>query len=85
MVRLRQRRKCNMHTSQFLRGMGLGIAVGTAIGLPAPYALLSSAISMIGGHGAAGSYGSTFESLGYSAAMGVGAAAATFGLISGVC
>ena len=39
---------------------------------------------MIGGHGAAGSYGSTFESLGYSAAMGVGAAAATFGLISGV-
>lgn len=30
----------------------IGIAVGTAIGLPAPYALLSSAISMIGGHGA---------------------------------
>ena len=62
----------------------IGIAVGTAVGLEAPYALLSSAISMIGGHGAAGSYGSTFESLGYSAAMGVGAAAATFGLISGV-
>ena len=61
----------------------IGIAVGTAVGLEAPYALLSSAISMIGGHGAAGSYGSTFESLGYSAAMGVGAAA-TFGLISGV-
>ena len=52
----------------------IGIAVGTAVGLEAPYALLSSAISMIGGHGAAGSYGSTFESLGYSAAMGVGAA-----------
>ena len=62
----------------------IGIAVGTAVGLEAPYALLSSAISMIGGHGAAGSYGSTFESLGSSAAMGVGAAAATFGLISGV-
>ena len=61
----------------------IGIAVGTAVGLEAPYALLSSAISMIGGHGAAGSYGSTFESLGYSAAMGVGAAAATIGLISG--
>ena len=61
----------------------IGIAVGTAVGLEAPYALLSSAISMIGGHGAAGSYGSTFESLGYSAAMGVGAAAATFGLVAG--
>lgn len=62
----------------------IGIGVGTLVGLEAPYALLSSAIAMIGGHGAAGSYGSTFESLGYSAAMGVGAAAATFGLISGV-
>ena len=41
----------------------IGIAVGTAVGLEAPYALLSSAISMIGGHGAAGSYGSTFESM----------------------
>ena len=55
----------------------IGIGVGTLVGLEAPYALLSSAIAMIGGHGAAGSYGSTFESLGYSAAMGVGAAAAT--------
>ena len=62
----------------------IGIGVGTLVGLEAPYALLSSAISMIGGHGAAGSYGATFETLGYSAAMGVGAAAATFGLISGV-
>ena len=62
----------------------IGIAVGDAAGLPAPYALLSSAISMIGGHGAAGAYGRTFEELGYAGAMGVGAAAATFGLISGV-
>ena len=54
------------------------------MGFPAPYALLSSAISMIGGHGAAGAYGRTFEELGYAGAMGVGAAAATFGLISGV-
>lgn len=62
----------------------IGITVGDAVGLPAPYALLSSAISMIGGHGAAGAYGRTFEELGYAGAMGVGAAAATFGLISGV-
>lgn len=62
----------------------VGIAVGSLLGLEAPYALLSSAISMIGGHGAAGAYGATFQEMGYSAAMGVGAAAATFGLISGV-
>lgn len=62
----------------------IGIGVGKLIGLEAPYALLASAISMIGGHGAAGSYGQTFVDLGYSAGIEVGAAAATFGLISGV-
>ena len=62
----------------------IGIAVGTAIGLPAPYALLSSAISMIGGHGAAASYGAQFTEMGYDQAMLVGAAAATFGLITAV-
>lgn len=62
----------------------IGIGVGKLVGLEAPYALLASAISMIGGHGAAGSYGSTFVEMGYSAGVEVGAAAATFGLISAV-
>lgn len=62
----------------------LGIAVSKVIGLEAPYALLASAISMIGGHGAALSYGTTFGEMGYEAAPLVGAAAATFGLISAV-
>ncbi|MEA5095105.1 Sodium/glutamate symporter [bioreactor metagenome] len=62
----------------------LGIAVSKAIGLEAPYALLASAISMIGGHGAALSYGTTFSEMGYEVAPLVGAAAATFGLISAV-
>jgi ESS family glutamate:Na+ symporter len=62
----------------------LGIAVSKAIGLEAPYALLASAISMIGGHGAALSYGTTFGEMGYEVAPLVGAAAATFGLISAV-
>lgn len=62
----------------------IGIAVGTVVGLEAPYALLASAISMVGGHGAAGSYGSTFADLGFAAGPEVGAAAATFGLISAV-
>ena len=62
----------------------IGIGVSKIIGLEAPYGLLASAISMIGGHGAAGSYGATFAEMGYSAGMEVGAAAATFGLISAV-
>ena len=62
----------------------LAIGVGSVVNVPAPYALLCGAISMIGGHGAAGAYGGTFETMGYSAGTTVGAAAATFGLISGV-
>ena len=38
----------------------------------------------VGGHGAAAAYGSTFADMGYTAAPLVGAAAATFGLISAV-
>jgi ESS family glutamate:Na+ symporter len=62
----------------------IGIGVSKVVGLEAPYGLLASAISMIGGHGAAGSYGQTFKDLGFAAGPEVGAAAATFGLISAV-
>ena len=62
----------------------LAIGVGKLVNVPEPYALLCGAISMIGGHGAAGAYGATFEEMGYSAGTTVGAAAATFGLIFGV-
>ena len=62
----------------------IGVGVGKLVGLDAPFALLSSTISMCGGHGAAAAYGSTFADMGYSAAPLVGAAAATFGLISAV-
>jgi len=62
----------------------IGIGVGKLVGLEAPYALLSSAISMIGGHGAALSYGGDFVKMGYAQGSLVGAAAATFGLISAV-
>lgn len=62
----------------------LGILLSKVIHLAAPYALLSSAISMIGGHGAALSYGKTFADMGYANAPLVGAAAATFGLITAV-
>ena len=62
----------------------IGIGVSKVVSLEAPYGLLASAISMIGGHGAAGSYGQTFKELGFAAGPEVGAAAATFGLISAV-
>ena len=62
----------------------IGVGVGKLVGLDAPFALLSTAISMCGGHGAAAAYGRTFADMGYSAAPLVGAAAATFGLISAV-
>lgn len=62
----------------------LGIGIAKLINIDAPYALLSCAISMIGGHGAAGAYGGTFAEMGYAQAPVVGAAAATFGLITAV-
>ncbi|MDO5718942.1 MAG: sodium/glutamate symporter [Tissierellia bacterium] len=62
----------------------IGIAVAKITGLPPAYALLSSSISMIGGHGAALSYGNEFVKLGFENGPLVGAAAATFGLISAV-
>ena len=62
----------------------ISIGLANVTGLEYPYALLAGAISMIGGHGAAGSYGSTFTEMGYPAGITVGAAAATFGLIFGI-
>ena len=62
----------------------IGIGVSKAVGLESAYGMLASSVSMIGGHGAAMSYGSTFAKMGYEQAPVVGAAAATFGLIFGV-
>lgn len=62
----------------------VGVAVGNLIDLDAAYALLASAIPLVGGHGAALSYGTTFQEMGYEAGLLVGAAAATYGLISAV-
>ncbi len=62
----------------------ISVGLAAVTGLEYTYALLAGAISMIGGHGAAGSYGQTFVDMGYPAGVTVGAAAATFGLIFGV-
>jgi len=62
----------------------IAITLAKILNIPEAYALLSSSISMIGGHGAALSYGGTFARMGYEQGPLVGAAAATFGLISAV-
>lgn len=62
----------------------IGVGISKVIGLEPAYGLLSSAITMIGGHGAGSAYGLTFEEMGYPLGQLVGAAAATFGLISSV-
>ena len=62
----------------------ISVGLASVTGLEYPYALLAGAISMIGGHGAAGAYGKTFVEMGYPAGVTVGAAAATFGLIFAV-
>lgn len=62
----------------------IGISISKLTGLETAYGLLSSAITMIGGHGAGAAYGLTFEGMGYPSGQLVGAAAATFGLISSV-
>lgn len=62
----------------------IGVGVAKAVNLEPAYGMLASSISMIGGHGAAMSYGNTFAKMGYEQAPVVGAAAATFGLIFGV-
>ncbi|PIE98038.1 MAG: sodium/glutamate symporter [Treponema sp.] len=62
----------------------LGIGLGKLLHLDAAYAMLSSAIPLIGGHGAALAYGTSFEELGFQSAKLAGAAAATFGLIFAV-
>ena len=56
----------------------IGMTISKIVGLEAPYALLASSISMIGGHGAALSYGSTFAEMGYDIAPLVGAAKKNF-------
>lgn len=62
----------------------IGIILSKVLDFDPAYALLSSSISMIGGHGAALSYGGSFAKMGHLEGPLVGAAAATFGLISAV-
>ena len=60
---------------------GIGVGVGSLVGLEAAYGLVSGPIALVGGHGGATAYGETFQGMGYEGAQLVGLTAATFGLV----
>jgi ESS family glutamate:Na+ symporter len=62
----------------------VGIAVAFATGQNPALGLIAGSVAMSGGHGTAAAWGARFESdLGMSGAIGIGLAAATFGLVAG--
>ncbi len=61
----------------------LGVSLATLFGLNPLLGLCTGSISMIGGHGTAGSFGALFDSIGVSGASTVAVASATFGLVVG--
>jgi len=61
----------------------IGVILAKATGIHPVLGVMAGAVSMVGGHGAAASFGPTAEQLGVTGATAVAVAAATFGLISG--
>jgi len=62
----------------------VGIAVATATGQNPLLGLVAGSVAMSGGHGTAAAWGARFESeFGMAGAVGIGLAAATFGLVAG--
>lgn len=63
---------------------GIGISMATAMGLDPLIGLITGSVTLTGGHGTAGAWGSVFETkYGITGATGLGIAAATFGLVAG--
>lgn len=62
----------------------VGISLATALGIEPLIGLIAGSITLTGGHGTAGAWGSILETkYGIEGAMGLGMAAATFGLVMG--
>jgi ESS family glutamate:Na+ symporter len=62
----------------------VGIAVAIATGQNPLLGLVAGSVAMSGGHGTAAAWGARFESdFGMTGAVGIGLAAATFGLVAG--
>ncbi|UOO81636.1 sodium/glutamate symporter [Uruburuella testudinis] len=63
---------------------GIGVGMATAMGLDPLIGLMTGSVTLTGGHGTAGAWGSVFENqYGVTGATGLGMAAATFGLVVG--
>jgi len=62
----------------------VGISLATALGIEPLIGLIAGSITLTGGHGTAGAWGSILETkYGIEGAMGLGMAGATFGLVMG--
>lgn len=61
----------------------IGVGIASATGIHPILGIMSGAASMVGGHGGAAAFGETAELMGVAGSITVGAAAATFGLVSG--
>lgn len=61
----------------------IGVSLAYQFDLPPLLGVLLGAVSMEGGHGAAGAFGETIQNLGVEHALAVGLAAATLGLVAG--
>ncbi|ATF14543.1 sodium/glutamate symporter [Brevibacillus sp. HB1.2] len=61
----------------------IGVSLASVFGIHPLIGMMAGAVSMEGGHGAAGAFGQTLEDMGIQSALAVGIAAATFGLVAG--
>jgi len=60
-----------------------GVAVATALGVPALLGVMCGSLTLVGGHGTALGFSTRFEQAGMASAAAIGASAATFGLLAG--
>lgn len=61
----------------------IGVSLASLFGIHPLIGMMVGAVSMEGGHGAAGAFGQTLEEMGIHSALSIGMAAATFGLVAG--
>ena len=61
----------------------IGVSVARATGINPLFGVLAGSVSMSGGHGSAGAFGSTVEAMGVIGASTMALSSATFGLLAG--
>ena len=61
----------------------IGVSIAKITGINPLFGVLAGSVSMSGGHGAAGAFGSTVEAMGVTGASTMALSSATFGLLAG--